>query len=93
MVPSASSASIVAWTDADTAPVSSLRISAVIRAAGAWSMRVMLPWTSTCSTVATCSSGTLVDGADRELAELLDGGRDLRVDLDDEVDRLARLEA
>ena len=35
-------------------------ISAVTDAAGAWSMRVMLPWTSACSTVATCSSGTLV---------------------------------
>ena len=31
----------------------------MIRAAGAWSMRVMLPWTSACSTVATSSSGTL----------------------------------
>ncbi len=27
---------------------------------GDWSMRVMLPWTSACSTVATWSSGTLV---------------------------------
>ena len=92
MLPSASSASIVDWTDADTAPVSSLRISAVIRAAGAWSMRVMLPWTSACSTVATCSSGTLVDGPDRQLTQLLDRRRNLRVDLHDEVDRLSRFE-
>ena len=53
-------------TAADTAPVSSLVISAVIDAAGAWSMRVMLPWTSACSTEATSPSGTLVDGPDRQ---------------------------
>ncbi len=55
-------------------------------------MRVMLPWTSACSTVATCSSGTLATVPTGQLAEFLDGGRDLRVDLHDEVDRLSRLE-
>ena len=39
--------------------MSSLVISAVIDDAGFWSMRVMLPWTSTCSTAAICPSGTL----------------------------------
>ncbi len=37
--------------------MSSLVISAVIEAAGFWSILVMLPWTSTCSTVAIVPSG------------------------------------
>ena len=59
IVPTASSASISAWTDCDTAPVSSLVISPLIVAAGASLTRVMLPWTSVCTTVATSASGTV----------------------------------
>ena len=40
--------------------MSSLVISAVTEAAGCWSIRVMLPWTATCSTVAMVASGTFV---------------------------------
>ena len=59
IAPAASRASISAWTDCDTAPVSSLVISPLIVAAGASSTRVMLPWTSACTTVATSASGTV----------------------------------
>ena len=53
-------ASICDWTDFETAPVSLLVISALIDAAGDSLIRVMLPWTSACSTVATWPSGTVL---------------------------------
>ena len=60
---------VLGWTPLETAPVSSLVISAVIVAAGDWSIRVMLPWTSACSTSAIVPSATLVGRPHGQLAE------------------------
>ncbi len=59
MEPSATRASIWVWTSWLTLPVSTVVISAEIEAAGAWSTRVIVPWASTCSTVAILPSGSL----------------------------------
>ena len=59
------------WASSETAPVSSLVMSAETVAAGAPSTRVTVPWTSTWSTSATWSSGRrdADRAADRHLAK------------------------
>ena len=74
------------WTLFDTAPVSLLVISAEIDEDGAWSMRVMLPWTSACSTVAICDSGTFATVPTGSAARASTDVTALGIDLDDDVD-------
>ena len=79
-------ASISCWTSRETAPVSSLAISAETVAAGAWSTRVMLPWAATSSTAAIVPSGTVTavpTGSSRSVSTLVTCRG---VDLDEERD-------
>ena len=69
--------------------MSSPAISAVIDAAGRSSIRVMLPWTSTCSTVGDRPERDDRDRPDRQRLERVDRVDRRRIELDDDLDRLA----